>query len=84
MSLAAVNQICVIHEAMNGCKILKFIIGLLENVNIAKYFQKKYDSFLGFSLSLSIPAKTSMKNHWQQFCFEPIISVVAFFFVCRL
>ena len=21
MSLAAVNQICVIHEAMNGCKI---------------------------------------------------------------
>ena len=23
MSLAAVNQICVIHQAMNGCKILK-------------------------------------------------------------
>ena len=23
VSLAAVNQICVIHEAMNGCKILK-------------------------------------------------------------
>ena len=23
MSLAAVNQVCVIHEAMNGCKYLK-------------------------------------------------------------
>ena len=23
VSLAAVNQICAIHEAMNGCKILK-------------------------------------------------------------
>ena len=23
VSLAAVNQICVVHEAMNGCKFLK-------------------------------------------------------------
>ena len=28
VSLAAVNQSCVIHEAMNGCKNLKFIKGL--------------------------------------------------------
>ena len=32
VSLAAVNQICVIHEAMNGCKNLK----CFENVNIPK------------------------------------------------
>ena len=37
VSLAAVNQICVIHEAMNSCENLK----CLENVNIyesTKYF----------------------------------------------
>ena len=28
LSLATVNQTCVIHEAMNGCKILRFIKGL--------------------------------------------------------
>ena len=30
VSLAAVNQICVIHEAMNGSKNLKFIKGLFR------------------------------------------------------
>ena len=30
MSLAAVNQICVIYEAMNGCKTIRFIKGLLR------------------------------------------------------
>ena len=30
VSLAAVNQSCVIHEDMNGCKRLKFIKGLLR------------------------------------------------------
>ena len=33
VTLAAVNQICVIHEAMNGCKNLK-IQDCFENVNI--------------------------------------------------
>ena len=32
--LAAVNQICVIHGAMKGCKILK---ACFENVNITLY-----------------------------------------------
>ena len=32
VSLAAVNQICVIHEAMNGCNSLK---DCYENVNIS-------------------------------------------------
>ena len=33
--LAAVNQICVIHEAMNGCKNLKDSLkDCFENVNI--------------------------------------------------
>ena len=32
VSLAAVNQICVIHEAMNGCKDL--LKDCFENVNI--------------------------------------------------
>ena len=34
VSLAAVNQICVIQEAMNGCKIHK---ACFENVNITLY-----------------------------------------------
>ena len=29
VTLGAVNQIYVIHEAMNGCKIERFIKGLL-------------------------------------------------------
>ena len=35
VSLAAVNQICVIHEAMNGCKKSKDSLkDCFENVNI--------------------------------------------------
>ena len=34
VSLAAVNQICVIHEAMNRCKTLNSIKHCTENVNI--------------------------------------------------
>ena len=35
VSLAAVNQICVIHEAMNGCKKSKDALkDCFENVNI--------------------------------------------------
>ena len=34
VSLAAVNQICVIHEAMNGCKIQDPLKDCFENVNI--------------------------------------------------
>ena len=34
VSLAAVNQICVIYEAMNGFKIVK---ACFENVNITLY-----------------------------------------------
>ena len=38
MSLAAVNQICVVHEAMNGCKTYKASLkDCFENVNIKKY-----------------------------------------------
>ena len=36
VSLATVNQICVIHEAMNGCKILRFMKGLLQK---CKYYK---------------------------------------------
>ena len=37
VSLAAVNQICVIHEAMNGCKNLKDSLkDCFENVNIQR------------------------------------------------
>ena len=35
VSLAATNQICALHKAMNGCKNLRFIKGLLEDVNIS-------------------------------------------------
>ena len=35
VSLEAVNQIYVIHEAMNGCKNLRFIKGLLRK---CKYY----------------------------------------------
>ena len=35
VSLAAVNQIGVIHEAMSGCKILRFIKGLVRK---CKYY----------------------------------------------
>ena len=36
MSLASVNQMCVIHEAMNGCKNLKDSLkDCFENVNIS-------------------------------------------------
>ena len=34
VSLAAVNQSCVIHEAMNGCKNLDSLKDCFENVNI--------------------------------------------------
>ena len=34
VSLAGVNQICVIHEAMNGCKNLDSLKDCFENVNI--------------------------------------------------
>ena len=34
VSLAAVNHICVIHKAMNGCENLK---GCFEKVNTMKY-----------------------------------------------
>ena len=34
VSLAAVNQICVIHEAMNGCKNLDSLKDCFGNVNI--------------------------------------------------
>ena len=34
VSLEAINQICVVHEAMNGCKNLNFLKDCLENVNI--------------------------------------------------
>ena len=38
VSLADVNQICVIHEAMNGCKNLKKILmKCFGNVNIKAY-----------------------------------------------
>ena len=41
LSLAAVNQICVIHEAMNGCKKSKDLLkDCFENVNIVKCTQK--------------------------------------------
>ena len=38
VSFAAVNQICVIHEAMNGCKKknLKIQKACFENVNITR------------------------------------------------
>ena len=37
VSLAAVNQICVIHEAMNGCeKSKESLKDCFENVNIPK------------------------------------------------
>ena len=37
VSLAAVNQICVIHEAMNGCKKSKDSLkDCFENVNIER------------------------------------------------
>ena len=37
VSLAAVNQICVVHEAMNGCKKSKDSLkDCFENVNIDK------------------------------------------------
>ena len=36
-SLAAVNQMCVIHEAMNGCKNLKIHLRLALKMKI--YFQ---------------------------------------------
>ena len=43
MSLAAVNQICVIHEAMNGCKKSKDSLkDCFENVNIYLKICKKY------------------------------------------
>ena len=34
VSLAAVNQICVIHEAINGCKNLDSLKDCFKNVNI--------------------------------------------------
>ena len=37
VSLAAVNQIYVIHEAMNGCKNLDSLKACFENVNINNY-----------------------------------------------
>ena len=38
VSLAAVNQICVIHEAMNHCKKSKDLLkACFENVNITAY-----------------------------------------------
>ena len=40
MSLAAINQICVIHEAMNGCQKYKDSLkDCFENVNIKKLIQ---------------------------------------------
>ena len=41
VSLAAVNQICVIHEAMKGCKKSKDSLkACFENVNILVYVHK--------------------------------------------
>ena len=41
VSLAAVNQICVIHEAMKGCKKSKHSLkACFENVNILVYVHK--------------------------------------------
>ena len=38
VSLAAINQICVIYEAMNGCKNLKIYLRIaLKNVNIFEW-----------------------------------------------
>ena len=38
------NQIGVIHEALNGCKILKiYYKGLLRNVNIMSYHKKRVE-----------------------------------------
>ena len=34
VSLATVSQICVVHDAMNGCKNITIVKGLLQNVNI--------------------------------------------------
>ena len=44
MSLAAVNQIYVIHEAMNGCKKYKESLkACFENVNISfNYVESKH------------------------------------------
>ena len=41
VSLAAVNQICVFHEAMDGCKNLKFIKGLLQKCKYCKIISDK-------------------------------------------
>ena len=37
VSLAAVNQICAIHEAMNGCKNLKIHLRLVSKMQIYSY-----------------------------------------------
>ena len=43
VSLVAVNQICVIHEAMNGCKKSKgWLKDCFENVNIDKKTPQNY------------------------------------------
>ena len=39
VSLAAVNQICVIHEAMNGCKNKDSLKDCFVNVNILEDFE---------------------------------------------
>ena len=38
VSLAAVSQICVIHEDLNGCKNLDSLKDCFENVNIYFFY----------------------------------------------
>ena len=50
-SLAAVSQICVVHEAMNDCKNLRFIKVLLQKCK----YNVVYICFVWFVLMLNIP-----------------------------
>ena len=73
VSLAAVNQICGIHEAMNGCKNLDSLKDCFENVNILKrksFATVLYPYFLQYGPCLNIniiifnaPAQCGMIHH---------------------
>ena len=53
MSLAAVDQICVIHEAMNGCKKSKDLLkACFKYVNIYLCFYLQFTDSEGMEQSL--------------------------------
>ena len=56
VNLVAVNQSCVIHEAMHGCKTKGLLKDCFENVNITKC---QYEEGEFYKLAVPITSKVS-------------------------